>query len=78
MDRNKLIVPERESQINALGISGQDVNKMYYLTNYVFYSTIDGGKNWVNRALPTIRQGWKLLVNPRNDQVLYLGVSQKS
>ncbi|MFH1413041.1 MAG: hypothetical protein ABIG10_03395 [bacterium] len=73
----ELILPERRSIINAIGMSYQNVNKIYYVTNTTFYSSIDEGVNWTSRELPTARRGWRLLVDPDDDNIVYLGVSQK-
>jgi len=66
-----LIVPKNESQINSIAISDQDVNKVYYMTDTVFYSSIDGGANWTSQDLPTTRRGANIVVDPIDANVVY-------
>ena len=67
-----LITPEKKAKINDVVISQQDVNKIYYVTDYVFYSTIDGGHTWQSLRLPTARRGWRLETDSNQDGRIYL------
>ncbi|NCN25651.1 hypothetical protein GW935_03285 [Candidatus Falkowbacteria bacterium] len=67
-----LITPEKKAQINDVVISQQDVNKIYYVTDYVFYSTVDGGRTWQSLRLPTARRGWRLETDVTQDGRIYL------
>lgn len=73
----KLIPPDNETRINAIAFGNQATQLIYYITNTNFYSSIDGGENWASHRLPTSRRGWRLLVDPNDDKIVYLGVSQK-
>ncbi len=70
----ELITPEKNAIINSLAISPKDSKQIYYVTSTTFYRSIDGGENWSTKKLPTTRAGWKLLVNPEDTNMIYLGV----
>jgi len=70
----KLIPPDKKATINALAVNPVNSQEIYYVTNTVFYRTPDGGENWTPIKLPTSRAGWKLIVDPENPQVIYMGV----
>lgn len=72
----QLIPPEKETRINTVAI-GNDPNRLYYATNTTFYASFDAGVNWRSQQLPTPRRGWRLLLDPKDDNLVYLGVSQK-
>jgi hypothetical protein len=57
-------------------ISPKNVEEIYYATNTTFYRTSDGGKNWTTRKLPTSRAGWRLIVDPEDTNVIYMGVRE--
>lgn len=69
-----LLTSEKNAVINTLALSATNEKKIYYSTNTTFYKSIDGGENWTTKQLNTARAGWKILVDPRNDQIIYLGV----
>jgi photosystem II stability/assembly factor-like uncharacterized protein len=66
-----LLVPKNESQINSVVISDQDVNKIYYATDTVFYSSNDSGVNWTSQDLPTTRRGANIVVDPVEANTVY-------
>lgn len=70
----ELIPPERKAFINAAVVNPQNTMEMYYVTNTTFNRSIDGGQNWTPINLPTTRTGWKLLIDPVNPKILYMGV----
>ncbi|PLX20894.1 hypothetical protein C0584_03870 [Candidatus Parcubacteria bacterium] len=73
-EKIELITPDAKSQINAIAVNESDVNEIYYVTNTTFFKSSDGGVNWTPQKLPTSRAGWKLLVDPEDPKVLYLGI----
>ncbi len=73
-EKIELIPPEKEATINAIAVNPQDSQEIYYVTNTTFYSSIDGGQNWATIKLPTTRAGWKLLVDPEEPNIIYMGV----
>ncbi|MBI4812398.1 hypothetical protein HY798_03100 [Candidatus Falkowbacteria bacterium] len=70
----ELITPEKEATINALAIGPQTANEIYYITNTTFYRSLDGGRNWTTKKLPTTKAGSKLLIDPEDASVIYMGV----
>lgn len=67
-----LITPEKEAIINSVFIGPKDASQIFYVTNTTFYRSLDGGQNWTTKKLPTVRAGWKLLVDPENTNAIYL------
>ncbi len=70
----KLIPPQQKATINAIAVNPQNASEIYYITNTTFYRSIDGGENWSTIKLPTSRTGWKLLIDPEETNVIYMGV----
>ena len=73
----KLLPPEGRSDIRVVAVSAKNPQKIYYLTKTTFASTVDGGQNWLSHRLPTPRFGSTLLIDPADDNIIYLGVKQK-
>lgn len=74
--RINLITPVDGVIINSIVANPFDANEIYYTTNTTFYRSIDGGKNWSTRQLPTKRAGWRLMIDPRNTSIIYLAARQ--
>lgn len=72
--RINLITPKEDSIINDMEVSPLNSNEIYYVTDTTFYRSLDGGVNWTTKKLPSTRAGWKLIIDPKNDQVIYLAV----
>jgi len=72
----KLITPEKEAVINSVIIGEQDSKEIFYVTNTTFYGTSDGGQNWTTKKLPSTRAGWVLMADPKNTNIMFLGVRQ--
>ena len=70
----ELITPEKGAIVNSIGLSAVNTEVIYYVTNTTFYRSIDGGSNWSTIKLLTTRAGWNLIVDPRNDNIVYMGV----
>lgn len=70
----KLITPEDGAIINSVATGSKKIEEIYYTTNTTFYRSIDGGQNWTTKKLPTSRAGWKLLVDPEDENLIYLAV----
>jgi photosystem II stability/assembly factor-like uncharacterized protein len=70
----QLITPEKKTPINAVAVSPKDSNELYYVTDTTFYRSGDAGATWATIKLPTGRAGWKLVIDPENTAVIYLGV----
>lgn len=71
-----LLTPPGGASIFATASNPQNPNEIYYATASTFYKTVNGGKNWVTKKLPTKRQVTVLTVDPVNPAVLYMGVLQ--
>lgn len=69
----KLIPPEKKTSLNALAVNPQNIQEIYYTTNTTFNYSADGGMNWTPFKLPTTRAGWRLLIDPREPNILYMG-----
>lgn len=70
----KLLTTEKDAIINALAVSPKNPKEIYYATKTTFYKSVDGGENWSTKKLPTARAGWKLLIDPADTRVIYMGV----
>lgn len=70
----KLIPPEKKAVINAMVVNPLDGNEIYYVTNTVFYRTLDGGENWTPIKLPTTRASWRLQIDPEKPGTIYMGL----
>lgn len=72
----ELLTAEEEAEIHAVAVNPDDSEEIYYTTGTTFYHSLDGGKNWISRKLPTGRAGARLLLDPRNPAIVYLAASQ--
>jgi photosystem II stability/assembly factor-like uncharacterized protein len=72
-DKLGLIPPENKASINAFAVNPNDSKQVYYMTNSTFYNSQDGGQSWKPTKLPTDRAGVKLLLDPQNSNLIYLG-----
>lgn len=70
----ELITPEKKATINSIAVNPKSSKEIYYVTNTTFYRSLDGGNSWTTKKLPTTRAGWRLLINPDNTNIIYLGV----
>lgn len=68
-----LLTPPGAVQIYSLAINPDNPQEIYYSTASTFYSSFDGGKNWVTKKLPTSRVGTALFVHPKNGNILMMG-----
>lgn len=73
-EKIKLIPSENRAQINALAVNPQNSKEIYYVTNTTFYRSLDGGENWTTLRVPSTRWATKLLIDPVEPNVIYLGV----
>lgn len=70
----KLILPDKQAQINSFAVNPKNINEIYYVTDRVFYRSIDKGKTWTPTKLKSSRRGWELLVDPVEPNVIYMGL----
>ncbi|TAL20717.1 hypothetical protein EPN90_00165 [Patescibacteria group bacterium] len=71
-----ILTPPQSVTITALAVNPKDAREIYYTTASKFYKTKDGGGSWTTADLPTSRAATALAVDPVNDAVLYLGVTE--
>ncbi len=69
----ELLTPPNGAVIYSLAIDPKNGNNIYYGTATTFYKSIDGGKNWVTKKLPTDKAASVLLVDFADSNVIYLG-----
>lgn len=72
----KLLTPPSTTAIYSLAINPQNGQEFYYGINNALYHTVDGGKNWITRSLPSIRAACFLELDPVNTNIIYLGVKK--
>lgn len=72
----ELLTAEDEARIYAVAVNPGDAKEIYYTTATTFYRSLDGGKNWTAKKLPTSRAGAKLLLDPKDPAVVYLAAKQ--
>jgi photosystem II stability/assembly factor-like uncharacterized protein len=70
----ELLTADSKAIINAFAANPKNENELYYVTNTTFYKTVDGGKSWTTKKLPSSRAGWFLDVDPVDGNIVYLGV----
>jgi len=57
-----------------MAVNPQNTQEIYYVTNTTFYRSLDGGENWKTIKMPTSAIGWKLLIDPKEPNIIYLGI----
>jgi photosystem II stability/assembly factor-like uncharacterized protein len=77
-ERIDIITPEEETIINSIAVNQNNEEEIYYITDTTFYRSLDGGKNWYTREMPTARGGAKLLIDFENPNIIYMGVKERS
>ncbi len=70
----KLVSSNRGLKICSLAIDPQNPDVVYYATQKTIYKSVDGGENWTTKPLPSKRLPAKMLVDPINSNVSYLGL----
>ncbi|MFH0891468.1 MAG: hypothetical protein V1867_01675 [Candidatus Falkowbacteria bacterium] len=73
-EKIELIPTQNKAAINALAVNSKSPQEIYYVTNTTFYRSSDSGANWATVKLPTSRAGWKLLLDPEDPNIIYMGV----
>lgn len=71
-----LLTAPNKANILALVVDPENEHGIYYTTESTFYTTLDGGENWISQKLPTTRAGTALAIDFENPNVIYLGVTQ--
>ena len=63
-----------EEQIYTIAIDPKNANNIYYATDKALYKTLDGGTNWIVKNMPTTRISRELVVHPKDNAKVYMGV----
>ncbi|OGH64159.1 MAG: hypothetical protein A2821_02655 [Candidatus Magasanikbacteria bacterium RIFCSPHIGHO2_01_FULL_41_23] len=81
-DPINLITPPGGTSIYGFAVNPKNEKEIYYTstigTRSTFYRTIDGGKTWVTRKLPSSQIPVILRIHPNNPSWLYLGYTAMS
>ncbi len=72
----ELVTNPKEVPIRAVAVDPENSNGIYYATDNTFYTSLDGGQNWVTEPLPTSRSANSLTVDSENPNVLYMGTAK--
>ncbi|MCK4539888.1 hypothetical protein KAU09_01905 [Candidatus Parcubacteria bacterium] len=70
----ELIPPEKNAAIESVAVNPLNEKEIYYISGNTFYRSIDGGENWTPSKIITTRTGKKLIVDPVDPRIIYLGV----
>lgn len=70
----ELIPPEKNAAVESVAVNPQNAQEIYYISGNTFYRSIDGGENWIPSKINTTRTGKKLIVDPVDPRIIYLGV----
>jgi len=70
-----LVTAPGQTLIFAIAMNPQNAKEIYYGTQNVFYRTGNGGESWETKRVPTTRALTSLLVDPKDGNVVYLGVT---
>ncbi len=70
-----LITPPASTDIFAVAINPGDNQEIYYATASTFYKTLDGGKNWITKRLPSAAVATDLELDPVNQTIIYMSFS---
>ncbi len=71
-----LLTPDALSTVNSMAVNLKNTNDLYYVTNTIFYRSTDGGVSWETKKLPTARAGWKLVIDPEQPTIMYMGLKK--
>jgi len=70
----KLVTSGDKVKIYSLAVDPQNADVIYYATNKTLYKSIDNGENWTTKPIPNKRIPGKILIDPVNSNILYLGM----
>ena len=71
-----LITPPGTVDIYSLAVNPKNGQEMFYGTDVTLYKTIDGGKSWITKKMPSSRAASALLINPDDPNIMYMGVKR--
>ena len=68
-----LLPAPEDTAIYSVGIDPKNSNIIYYTTRTTLLKSLDGGVTWSSRKLPFSKAAKRILVNPENPNILYMG-----
>ncbi len=71
----KLVTSPGQVIIRAVGIDASNGDQLYYATASTFYRSSDAGATWQTGKLPSARVPRTIIVDPKDNTVLYVGVA---
>jgi photosystem II stability/assembly factor-like uncharacterized protein len=63
-------------EIYSLAVDPNDSKRLYYATASTFYRSQNGGVSWVTKKLPSSRAATYLLVDAKDSNVIYMGMTK--
>jgi len=69
----ELLPGEKKTEIYSLAVNSKNGDEIYYTTRNTLVKTIDGGDTWSSLRLPFVRIANRILINPEDTNILYLG-----
>jgi photosystem II stability/assembly factor-like uncharacterized protein len=70
-----LLTPPGSTVIYSLTVNPRDSKAIAYGTINTLYRTVDGGGKWITTKLPTSRAATRLVNDPTQDGVMYMGTT---
>lgn len=70
----ELLTPPNAATIYAVEVNPKNGNDIFYSTATTFYRTLDGGKKWITKKLPTKRAASAIICDLYNSNVMYMTV----
>ncbi len=74
----RLVSPPNSVDIEVFNYNPKDPREIYYILNDVLHHTVDGGRNWQTKVLPSSGKyrSSGILVDPNDPNTLYLSLTQ--
>lgn len=69
----ELLPASKKTTIYAVAVNPKNSQEIYYATRTTLVKSLDGGATWSSQALPTKRSANRLIIDPSNPAVIYLG-----
>lgn len=70
------IISPETVEISALAVSPSSSRELYYGTATTFYRSLDGGKTWSTKKIPTNRASTAILVDQAAPATVFVGVTE--
>ena len=70
----KLITSGDRVEIYSLAVDPKDPDVFYYATSKTLYKSVDNGQSWTTKQIPSKRLPIKMLIDPVETSILYLGM----